>query len=157
MEIMPTVAQRNQRQHSRTMKNDLCTVFSRELRREIRLDALPSLLELEDALALLLEAVVGSRGARDLDPDLQLLLLNFLKSLDSREFVPFAQVTRGHRGGAAWVRVLEKKAPWGWPGWGLAGRGVCMLLWQLSSKTSHYGHGSGRAVICGLACLSGGG
>ena len=44
-------------------------MFAGELRREVRLDALPSLLELENPLALLLESLAG--GAGDLgDPDL---------------------------------------------------------------------------------------
>ena len=51
-------------------RHDLHTVFAGELRREVRLDALPPLLELEDALALLLQALASSCRARDLDADL---------------------------------------------------------------------------------------
>ena len=153
MEIMPTVAQRNQRQHSRTMKNDLCTVFSRELRREIRLDALPSLLELEDAFALLLEALASGRGARDLDPDLQLLLVvvTWIERLEGRGFMSLAQVTRVHAVEDAATASGEGCTAGLGAAWT---EGIC-AFGTVSSKISKDGHGLGRAVICGLACLSG--
>ena len=68
-------------------------MFTRELRREVRLDTLPSLLELEDALALLLQALSSSCRARDLDAD----LLRLSVRVGELEFGlgSFAKVGRG--------------------------------------------------------------
>ena len=136
-------------------ETNLRTVFPRELRREIRLDALPSLLELEDALALLLETLASGCGARDLDPDLQLLLVMviWLDRLDSREFVPFAEVFRIHAAEDAATASGEGCTA----GLGATWTEGIHAFVTVSSKISKDGHGLGRAVICGLACLSGGG
>ena len=67
------------------MEDNLRTVLSGELRREVRLDALPSLLELEDPIALLLESLASGTG--DVcDPD----LLQLSVDLGKLGFVSFA-------------------------------------------------------------------
>ena len=67
-------------------------MFPRELRGEVCLDTLPSLLKLEYALALLLETLARGGGGWDLDPDLQLLLFVWSWRLDVRGFMAFAQI-----------------------------------------------------------------
>ena len=103
MEIIPTGAQRSQCEHSSVSEAELHTVLAGELRREVRLDALPPLLELDDAFALLLEALASGGGGRDLNPDLQLLLFVWFGRLDDRGFMSFAQVARVHHRGVGAV------------------------------------------------------
>ena len=152
MEIIPTGAQRSQCEHSSVSEAELHTVLAGELRREVRLDALPPLLELEDTFALLLEALSRSRRAGDLDPDLQLLLLIWLRVgiwLDGRGFMSFAQVALVHAAGRAGEgRTAVLRAGYQWK------KGVHAFV-RVPSGGSVCRHCSSGAVICGPASCQG--
>ena len=127
-------------------------MFPRELRGEVCLDALPSLLELEYALALLLEALASGRGGWDLDPDLQLLLFVWSWRVDVRGFMSLTQIARVHRGGVC-ARAGEGCAV----GLGTGDqwmKGIHAFV-TILFKISVCGRCSSGAVICGLPAAKG--